>query len=97
MPAATPAAVPAEAVGGTLPPALAKEAAVRLREAAELGDVSGLAAICSELAAKSEAFGPYQAKVAQLAEDFDFDGVLKLAEELEEGRADSGSRIQDAG
>ena len=45
--------------------------------------MSGLAAICSELAAKSEAFGPYQAKVAQLAEDFDFDGVLKLAEELE--------------
>jgi CheY-like chemotaxis protein len=83
MPAATPAAVPAEAVGGTLPPALAKEAALRLREAAELGDVSGLAAVCSELAAKSEAFGPYRAKVAQLAEDFDFDGVLKLTEELE--------------
>jgi hypothetical protein len=65
-----------------LPPALAKEAALRLREAAELGDVSGLAAVCSELAGKSEAFGPYRAKVAQLAEDFDFDGVLKLAEEL---------------
>jgi CheY-like chemotaxis protein len=97
MPAATTAAVPAEEAGVTLPPALAKEAALRLREAAELGDVSGLAAVCSELAATSEAFGPYQAKVAQLAEDFDFDGVLKLAEELEEGRADSGSRIQDAG
>ncbi len=83
MPAATPAAVPAEEAGVTLPPALAKEAALRLREAAELGDVSGLAAVCSELAATSEAFGPYQAKVAQLAEDFDFDGVLKLAEALE--------------
>ena len=76
---------------------LAREAAGRLREAAELGDVSALAAICEELAAKAEAFGPFQAKVAQLAEDFDFDGVLKLAEELEEGGADSGSRIQDAG
>ena len=63
--------------------ALAKEAATRLREAAELGDVSGLAAICSELSATSEAFGPYKERVTQLADDFDFDGVLKLPEELE--------------
>ena len=48
-----------------------------------MGDVSGLAAICSELAATSEAFAPYAAKVARLADDFDFDGVLKLAEEME--------------
>jgi CheY-like chemotaxis protein len=83
MPVAEPAAAPMEVAGGALPPGLAKEAARRLREAAELGDVSGLAAICSELVATSEAFGPYQAKVSQLADDFDFDGVLKLAEELE--------------
>jgi len=31
----------------------------------------------------SEAFGPYKARVAQLADDFDFEGVLKLADELE--------------
>jgi len=66
-----------------LPPALAKEAAARLREAAELGDVSGLATICDELSGRSGAFAPFKAKVAQLADDFDFDGVLKLAEELE--------------
>jgi PAS domain S-box-containing protein len=83
MPAATEPAAPAKPAAGSLPPALAKEAAIRLREAAELGDVSGLAAICSELAAKSEAFGSYKARVTQLADDFDFDGVLKLAEELE--------------
>jgi HPt (histidine-containing phosphotransfer) domain-containing protein len=76
--AVTPAETPA-----SLSSALAKEAATRLREAAELGDVSGLAAICSELAARSEAFDPYKARVAQLADDFDFDGVLKLTEELE--------------
>jgi hypothetical protein len=78
--AVTPAAPAAPA---SLSSALAKEAATRLREAAELGDVSGLAAICSELAATSEAFGPYKARVTQLADDFDFDGVLKLTEELE--------------
>jgi CheY-like chemotaxis protein len=83
MPAAVTPAAPAETAAGALPPPVAKEAATRLREAAELGDVSGLAAICSELTAKSEAFSPYAARVARLADDFDFDGVLKLTEALE--------------
>ena len=78
--AVTPAAAETPA---SLSSALAKEAVTRLREAAELGDVSGLAAICSELAATSEAFGPYKARITQLADDFDFDGVLKLTEELQ--------------
>jgi CheY-like chemotaxis protein len=82
IPAAVTPAAPAEAPA-SLSAALAKEAATRLREAAELGDVSGLAAICSELAATSEAFGPYKDRVTQLADVFDFDGVLKLTEELE--------------
>jgi len=83
MPAAVTPAAPAETTAGALPASVAKEAATRLREAAELGDVSGLAAICSELTAKSEAFSPYAARVARLADDFDFDGVLKLTEALE--------------
>ena len=53
------AAPPAD---GALPPELAREAAARLREAAELGDVSGLAAVCDELAAKSPAFAPSQSQ-----------------------------------
>jgi CheY-like chemotaxis protein len=83
MPAAAEPAVPAKTAAGSLPAALAKEAAVRLREAAELGDMSGLATVCSELSAKSEAFAPYAIRVARLADEFDFDGVLKLTEELE--------------
>ncbi len=83
----TPAAEAAEsgdaAAAGPLPPSLAREAAARLREAAELGDMAGLAAVCSELSAQSEAFAPYAARVARLADDFDFEGVLKLTEELE--------------
>jgi HPt (histidine-containing phosphotransfer) domain-containing protein len=77
------AAAPAEIPAGALPPALAREAAARLREAAELGDVSGLAAVCSELTARIEAFGPYGERVARLADEFDFEGVLALTEELE--------------
>jgi signal transduction histidine kinase/DNA-binding response OmpR family regulator/HPt (histidine-containing phosphotransfer) domain-containing protein len=83
MPAATEPAAPANATAGSIPPALEKEAATRLREAAELGDVSGLAAICSELTAKSEVFAPYAARVARLAADFDFDGILKLVDAFE--------------
>ncbi|MGE5259219.1 MAG: Hpt domain-containing protein, partial [Hyphomicrobiales bacterium] len=83
MPAAVEPAAPAESAAGFLPPALAREAATRLRESAELGDVSGLTAICGELTAKSDVFAPYAARVARLAGDFDFDGILKLVDEFE--------------
>jgi two-component system sensor histidine kinase/response regulator len=82
-PAAVEPGAPAEPTACFLPPALAKEAATRLRESAELGDVSGLTALCGELAAKSEAFAPYAARVTRLAGDFDFDGILKLVDEFE--------------
>ena len=76
----------AEKAPGALPPDLAREAAQRLREAAEMGDVSGLTAVCSELAAKSDAFAAHKTKIIRLADDFDFDGILKLADELEKIR-----------
>ncbi len=66
-----------------LPPDLAGEAASRLREAAEMGDVSGLAAIADEMASRCKDFAPYQGRIAQQADDFDFDGILSLAAELE--------------
>ncbi len=68
---------------GELPPDLAKEAAGKLREAAEMGDVSGLTAIAEEMATRSSNFAPYQRRIAQLAEDFDFEGILGLANDLE--------------
>jgi two-component system, sensor histidine kinase and response regulator len=73
------AATPTQGV----PPDLAKEAAVRLREAAEMGDVSGLAAICEEMTSRSSDFAPYRIRIIQMADDFDFDSVVALAEELE--------------
>ena len=66
-----------------LPPDLAKEAAGRLREAAEMGDVSGLTAIARELASRSNAFAPYFSRITQLADDFDFEGILGLSDDLE--------------
>ena len=83
IPAAAPNPIPAASTAERLPPDLAGEAALGLRKAAELGDISGLADLCNELAAKSKAFGPYRDRVIRMADDFDFEGVLKLAEELE--------------
>ena len=83
MPAAGTPPAPAETSAGALPPDLAKEAATRLREAAETGGCLRLAAICSELTAKSEAFAAHKTRMIRLADDFDFDGVLKLTDALE--------------
>ena len=75
--AAAPAGEPSR-----MPPELAKEAASRLREAAELGDVSGLAAIAEEMTSRWQGFAPNRDRITRLADDFDFDGILALANDL---------------
>ncbi len=55
-----------------------------MREAAEMGDASGLTAIAEEMASRSKNFAPYQRRIAQLTDDFDFEGILGLANDLEE-------------
>jgi CheY-like chemotaxis protein len=77
---------PAAAEIGTpaaVPPELAREAAHRLHDAAEMGDVSGVVAVIDDLQSRSNSFTPYKAKIIQLADDFDFEGVLKMAGEFE--------------
>ena len=71
------------AITAAIPPELAREAADRLRDAAEMGDISGVAAAVDELESRSTAFTPYKEKILQLADDFDFDGVLELARDFE--------------
>ena len=68
---------------GELPPDLAKEAAEKLREAAEMGDASALTAIAEEMTSRSRDFAPYQLRIAQLTDDYDFEGILALADDLE--------------
>ena len=65
-----------------LPPDLAKEAAIRLREAAEIGDVSALTEISEEMVARSTEFTPYLDKITRMTEDFDFEGIIGLADDL---------------
>ena len=57
----------------------AEKLAARLRKACELGDVSTLTAIAEKLPAESY----YASEINRLAESFEFDGLLKLADELE--------------
>ena len=68
---------------GKLPSALAKETAIRLRDAVDIGDVSALSAIAEEMASRSKAFAPYLNRIVEMAEDFNFEGILALADELE--------------
>jgi len=67
----------------TVPPDLIKEMADRLREAAEMGDVTLIGAILEEMKSRTDALAPVCDRLSQLAADFDFDGMLKLVEELE--------------
>jgi len=66
-----------------IPPELAREAAGRIRDAAEMGDVTRIKSIIEELNSKCDAFAPFGDRFVQLAEDFDFDAILKLVSELD--------------
>ena len=75
---------PSEDLITSLPIELVQDAAKRIRDAAEMGNVSQLKSIAEELPAKSEAFSPIGQKIIHLAEEFDFDGIAQLANNLEE-------------
>ncbi|MBC8177257.1 MAG: PAS domain S-box protein [Deltaproteobacteria bacterium] len=68
-----------------LPPEIAKEIADRIRNAVDVGDVTELSEIATELSARTDGSSQYEAKIAQLAEDFDFDGLVQLADSIEKG------------
>jgi two-component system, sensor histidine kinase and response regulator len=80
---AVPSPAPTAESTGELPPDLAREAAGKLREAAEMGDASALTSIAEEMASRSRSFAPYQRRIAQLTDDFDFEGIFVLTNELE--------------
>jgi HPt (histidine-containing phosphotransfer) domain-containing protein len=77
------AAEPLDGPVPALPPEVAQRAARRLRAAAEMGDVTEVVSIADEIASQADGFSPYRAKIAQLADDFDFDGILQITDQLE--------------
>jgi HPt (histidine-containing phosphotransfer) domain-containing protein len=66
-----------------IPPEVAREAADRIKEPAELGDITQIKSIAEELKSKSSDFASFSDRFIQLADDFDFEGISKLVNELE--------------
>lgn len=67
----------------SLPPDLARRTAERIHDAAGMGSISDLKLIAKELIAESDSYADISEKITQLAENFDFDGLIKLADKLE--------------
>jgi len=63
----------------------AQDIAKRIRDAADMGDVTTLNAIAKEVRAHSDSCVPLSKQIIQMAEDFEFDGILKLADTLDAG------------
>ena len=74
---------PSEDVIDSLPSELARDAAQRIREAVDMGDVTQLKFLAQELSSQPQSGSPIGAKIMQFAEDFDFDAIKQLADTLE--------------
>jgi HPt (histidine-containing phosphotransfer) domain-containing protein len=64
-------------------PEISKDHAGRILRAAKKGDIEQLIAIAEELQTLSDEYAPLSEKLIQLAEDFDFEIIEKLASGLE--------------
>jgi HPt (histidine-containing phosphotransfer) domain-containing protein len=82
-PAEEKTAVPSTSKLSAVPPELIKELVSRIQEAAEMGDFKQISSIAGELKSRSKAMIPICDRLIQLAEDFDFDRILKMVAELE--------------
>lgn len=56
----------------------------RIQYAAEMGDVTTLNAIAAEIMTQPESCVPLTKQIVQMVEDFDLDGIQKLADDLDE-------------
>jgi len=65
-----------------IPAELSQDIAERIHEAAEMGDVTTLNAIAEEIKDESDYGRQLGREISRLAEDFDLDGIQKLAQTL---------------
>ena len=66
----------------SLPPEVARQISDRIIAAVEMGDVIKIASIAKELKAENDAAATFCDKIIQLSEEFDLDGIVKLATQL---------------
>jgi hypothetical protein len=76
-----------------LPPEVAREVAWRVQEAVQLGDVTELTAVATELTQRNDFTSPYGKEIARLARAFDFEGLSQLASTLVETNTPSGEKV----
>ena len=69
----------------SIPVELAQNIAKRIRDAAEMGDVIALNAISEEIKTRWKSCVPLSKQIARMADDFDLDGIQKLADALDPG------------
>ena len=69
-----------------IPAELSQDIGKRIHEAAEMGDVSTLNAIAEEIKDQSDPCMQLSKQIIQMAEDFDLDGIQKLAKALSAGK-----------
>jgi two-component system sensor histidine kinase/response regulator len=67
----------------SIPPELIKKATESIQAASEMGDVAQIKSIAEELKSEFDAVAPFCDELVRLAEDFDFDGILKFVLELD--------------
>ena len=63
-----------------IPAEFAQDIAKRIRDEAEMGDVTTLNAIAEEIKTQSDSCVPLSKQIVQLAQDFDLDGIQTLAD-----------------
>jgi signal transduction histidine kinase len=66
-----------------IPTELSQDIAKRIRNAAEMGDVMTLNAIAEEIKDQSDSCMLLSKRIVQMAENFEFDDILKLADDLD--------------
>jgi signal transduction histidine kinase/CheY-like chemotaxis protein/HPt (histidine-containing phosphotransfer) domain-containing protein len=66
-----------------IPTELAQDIAIRIRDAAQMGDITTLNAIAEEIKTHSDSCIPLSKQIIQMAEDFNLDGIQKLADDLD--------------
>jgi len=76
-----PAALSADSLT-SVSPAQRNNLAMRIKEAAEMGDVTQVNAVAGELKLQSEDLAPLCDKLMQLADDFDLEGILEFVNQL---------------
>ena len=67
----------------TIPAELAHDIAKRIRDAAGMGDVTALNAIAEEIKDQSDSCILLSKQIVQMAEDFELEGIQKLADDLD--------------